>query len=376
MESTELPCTNHVCMMQAVGRLGWDKRPIPAEPEPYEVVIAPKKTGICGSDMHVFLSESAGKDASTKPIVLGHESAGIVTKVGSKVTTLKVGDRVAMEPGKYCLRCEFCKSGSYSQCQNVKFAAAEGIDGTLQAYYSLPADVCYKLPDSMSLEEGALIEPLAVAVMVIVSVAQMPHNANVAVFGAGPVGLLTMAVAKALGARRILAIDVQQQRLAFAKDYAATDIHVSVPRNAGEESIAYAQRHAQVISDKFCLDQPGRGIDLVIDCSGAPVCIQTGIFLAKRRGTYVQVGAGTPNVLVPMVTVLVKELRIKGSLRYGPGCYDMAIDLVHQGRIQLKPLITHRFPFSQADLAFKTTKDGVGPDGKLAIKTIIDGPLD
>ncbi|CAK7217868.1 hypothetical protein SCUCBS95973_003293 [Sporothrix curviconia] len=223
----------------------------------------------------------AGKDASNKPIVLGHESAGIITKVGSKVTTLKVGDRVAMEPGKYCLRCEFCKAGSYSQCQNVKCAAAEGVDGTLHAYYSLPADVCYKLPDSMSLEEGAL---------------------------------------------------------------------------------------------------PGRGIDLVIDCSGAPVCIQTGIFLAKRRGTYVQVGAGTPNVLVPMITVFVKELRIKGSLRYGPGCYGpgcygMTIDLVHQGRVQLKPLITHRFPFNQADLAFKTTKDGVGPDGKLAIKTIIPRTL-
>lgn len=206
--------------------------------------------------------------------------------------------------------------------------------------------------------------------MVINSVAQMSHNANVAVFGAGPVGLLTMAVAKALGARRILAIDVQKQRLAFAKEYAATDIHSSLPKEAGEDNITYAQRHAQAISAKFGLDAPGRGMDLVVDCSGAEVCIQTGIFLTKRRGTYVQVGAGKPNILIPMVTVLVKEIRIKGSLRYGPGCYDMAIDLVHQGRVQLKQLITHRFPFNQADLAFKTTNDGVGPDGKIAIKTI------
>ncbi|KAL1904855.1 hypothetical protein Sste5344_009381 [Sporothrix stenoceras] len=374
MEPANLPSANYVCIMQAKGKLGWESRALLTEPGPYEVVVAPQKTGICGSDMHVFLSESAGKDASKKPIVLGHESAGFVTNVGSQVTTLKVGDRVAMEPGKYCLRCEFCKGGSYSQCQDVKFAAAEGIDGTLQSYYSLPADVCYKLPDGISLEEGALIEPLAVAIMVVSSVAQMPHNANVTVFGAGPVGLLTMAVAKALGARRILAIDVQEQRLAFAKEYAATDIHSSLPKEAGEDSITYAQRHAQAISDKFGLDAPGRGMDLVMDCSGAEVCIQTGIFLTKRRGTYVQVGAGMPNVLVPMVTVLVKEIRIKGSLRYGPGCYDMAIDLVHQGRVQLKQLITHRFPFNQADLAFKTTKDGVGPDGRVAIKTIIDGP--
>ncbi|EXJ77295.1 hypothetical protein A1O3_10453 [Capronia epimyces CBS 606.96] len=337
---------------------------------PSSVVVAPKKTGICGSDMHVFLDGVAGESKFEDPLILGHESAGVVAKVGSRVTTLKVGDRVAIEPGICCLRCEFCKGGEYGQCGDLKFAAADGFDGTLQGFFTIPADCCYKLPANVSMEEGALVEPLAVAVMAVHSVAKMPHNANVAVFGAGPVGLLTMAVAKALGARRILAIDVQPHRLEFAKGYAATDIHVASPKEPGEDNMTYSKRHAKIIMDKFGFGERGEGIDLVVECSGAEVCVQTGIWLVKRRGTYVQVGAGPANNLIPMSIFVNKEVKMIGSLRYGPGCYAMAIDLVRQGRLNLKPLLTHRFPFADAMLAFETTRKGTGPDGKMAIKTI------
>ncbi|KAJ5379851.1 uncharacterized protein N7496_002279, partial [Penicillium cataractarum] len=339
------------------------------------VVVAPKKTGLCGSDMHIFLEGRAGESVFDKPLILGHEAAGVVAKVGSQVTNLKIGDRVAMEPGICCMRCEFCKSGSYGQCGDFKFAAADGFDGTLQGFFSIPADFCYKLPENVSMEEGALVEPLAVAVMAVESVAKMPHNANVAVFGAGPVGLLTMAVAKALGARRILAIDVQPHRLDFAKDYAATDIHVALPKEAGEDNMTYAKRHGKAIMEKFGFGERGEGIDLVVECSGAEVCVQTGIWLVKRRGTCVQVGAGPANNLIPMSIFVNKEVRLIGSLRYGPGCYTLAVDLVRQGRINLKPLLTHRFPFAEASKAFETTSKGRGPDGKMAIKTIIDGPI-
>ncbi|KAL2838648.1 hypothetical protein BJY01DRAFT_257992 [Aspergillus pseudoustus] len=210
--------------------------------------------------------------------------------------------------------------------------------------------------------------------MAVHSVAKMPHNANVAVLGAGPVGLLTMAVAKALGARRILAIDVQPQRLEFAKQYAATDVHLAIPKEEGEDMMAYSKRHGKHILEKFGFGERGEGIDLVVECSGAEVCVQTGIWIVKRRGTCIQVGAGPANNLIPMSIFVNKEVRLIGSLRYGPGCYALAVDLVQQGRINLKPLITHHFPFKDASEAFKTTKAGKGPDGKMAIKTIIDGP--
>ncbi|KAI8261389.1 hypothetical protein K4K56_006121 [Colletotrichum sp. SAR 10_98] len=212
------------------------------------------------------------------------------------------------------------------------------------------------------------IEPLAVAVMAVSSVAKMKHNANVAVFGAGPVGLLTMAVAKALGARRILAVDVNEQRLDFAKDYCATEVHAAIPKNSGEDNMSYSKRHAFEIMKKFGLGERGEGIDLVVECSGAEVCVQTGIWLAKRRGMFVQVGAGPAYNLIPMSILVNKEITVKGSLR-------LAIDLVRQGRINLKPLLTHRFPFKDAAKAFKAMQNGKGDDGKVTIKVIIDGPL-
>ncbi|KAI8265354.1 hypothetical protein K4K58_011389 [Colletotrichum sp. SAR11_239] len=254
------------------------------------------------------------------------------------------------------------------QCGDFKFAAADGFDGTLQGFFTIPADFCYRLPESMSFEEGALIEPLAVAVMAVSSVAKMKHNANVAVFGAGPVGLLTMAVAKALGARRIVAADVNEQRLDFAKGYCATDVHAAIPKNSGEDNMSYSKRHALEIMKKLGLGERGEGIDLVVECSGADVCVQTGIWLAKRRGMFVQVGAGPANNLIPMSILVNKEITVKGSLR-------LAIDLVRQGRINLKPLLTHRFPFKDAAKAFKAMQNGKGDDGKVTIKVIIDGPL-
>ncbi|KAL3461872.1 chaperonin 10-like protein [Aspergillus heterothallicus] len=374
MEDTKIPFENNACVMMALGELKVEKRPLPKEPGPFDVIVAPKKTGLCGSDMHIFLEGRAGESVFDRPLILGHESAGVVAKVGSRVKSLKVGDRVAMEPGICCLRCEFCLGGSYGQCGDFQFAAADGFDGTLQGFFAIPEQFCYKLPPSVSMAEGALVEPLAVAVMAVHSVAKMPHNANVAVLGAGPVGLLTMAVAKALGARRILAIDVQPQRLEFAKGYAATDVHLAIPKEQDEDLTSYSKRHGKHILEKFGFGERGEGIDLVVECSGAEVCVQTGIWIVKRRGTCIQVGAGPANNLIPMSIFVNKEVRLVGSLRYGPGCYALAVDLVQQGRIKLKPLITHQFSFEDASEAFKTTKAGKGPDGKMAIKTIIDGP--
>lgn len=143
----------------------------------------------------------------------------------------------------------------------------------------------------------------------------------------------------------------------------------------GEARIDYSRRTATEMKEKLGLADAGpNGVDTVIEATGAEVCIQTGYFLAKAGGTYVQVGMGAPNVQIPIVLLLVKELVIKGSFRYGPGDYALAIALVGQGKIDLKPLVTHRFKFEDAKLAFEVNRKGKSEDGKGVIKAIISGP--
>ncbi|ELU45705.1 cytochrome b2 (L-lactate ferricytochrome C oxidoreductase) [Rhizoctonia solani AG-1 IA] len=294
--------------------------------------------------------------------------------VGSKVKNLKPGDQVALEPGQSCATCEYCKSGRYHLCADMVFAATPPYDGTLARYYKLRSDIAYKLPPNMSLEDGAMIEPTAVAVHSVSTLAKFQPEQSIAVFGAGPVGILCMAVAKALGARRIVAIDIAPHRLEFAKNYAATDAFLPPKMEEGESKPAYSARAAALLKKEFGLSDRGdNSVDVVIDASGAEVCVQMGFHIIRVGGTYVQVGMG-PDAQVPFGVMMVKELTVRGSFRYGPGDYQLAIALVSQGKVDLKPLVTHRFEFTDAVAAFNTTKTGKGPDGKGVIKAIINGP--
>jgi len=325
--------------------------------------------------VHYLVHGRIGDFVVSDPMVLGHESSGVVFKVGSKVKNLKPGTNVAMEPGYGCRVCDACKAGRYNLCPEMIFAATPPYDGTLARYYKLPADFCYPLPDNLSLEDGAMMEPLSVGVHSVATIGQLKAGQNVAVFGAGPVGLLCMAVAKALGARRIISVDIVQSRLEFAKSYVATDIYLPSKPKENESRMEYSKRSARELQTALSFEERGpTAIDLVIDASGAEVCIQTGMLIAKHGGTFVQVGMGNAEVQVPITIALVKELQIKGSFRYGPGDYPLAINLVAQGRIDLKPLVTHRFTFDEAKTAFQTNKQGKSGDGKAVIKAIISGP--
>ncbi|RXK35025.1 hypothetical protein M231_07728 [Tremella mesenterica] len=344
---------------------------IPQECGPWEAIVCPKRNGICGSDMHIYLTAKCSRGPVNIPFILGHECAGIVCAVGENVKNVKPGDRVALEPGEACLRCVDCKAGHYNQCEFMRFASDGFNDGTLQGFYRLPADLCHKLPDNMTLEEGALMEPLSVAVHAVNEIAKMRPGKNVIVFGAGPIGLVSVA----LGAKRIIAVNTAQDRLDFAKKYAATDIHAAAPMEPGETRAEYSIRHAEIIREKFGLSARGStGIDYVFECSGAEVCIQTGLRLLKHRGSFVQVGFSRSDMSVPWNLINVRELNVTGTFRYGAGVYEMAIDLVSRGLVDVKPLLTHRYPFSQTLEAFATSKNGKGPDGEVAIKVMIDGP--
>ncbi|KAA1466332.1 xylitol dehydrogenase [Dentipellis sp. KUC8613] len=361
-------------VLHGIDNVAYEERPVPQIGDD-DVLVEVKKTGICGSDVHYLAHGRIGDFVVENPMVLGHESAGVVNKVGKSVKSVKVGDRVAMEPGVSCRKCEECKRGRYQLCPDMAFAATPPYDGTLARYYRLPADLVYPLPANLTLEDGAMMEPLSVAVHSVSTLAQLRPNQTVAIFGCGPVGLLCMAVAKAFGASRIVAIDIVPSRLEFAKSYAATETFLPPKPEAGESKIAYSKRSAAVMKQQLNIEDRGdKAIDVVLDASGAEVSIQTALFIAKIGGIFIQVGMGQPEITIPITLLLAKELTVKGSFRYGPGDYHLAIALAAQGKVDLKRMVTHRFAFTDAVTAFQATKAGKSEDGKPLIKAVISGP--
>ena len=290
-------------------------------------------------------------------MVLGHESSGIVVEAGSLVKTLQPGDKVALEPGVPCRSCDRCKEGKYNLCAEMAFAATPPFDGTLAKYYVLPEDFCYKLPETVSLEEGALLEPLSVAVH-IVRQSALKHGNTIVVFGAGPVGLLCCAVAKAFGASKVVSVDIQQSRLDFAARF--TGAATFTP-----DSKATAQENASRLIKENDL---GEGADTVIDASGAEPSIQAGIHVLRTGGTYVQGGMGRPDISFPIMSACTREITVRGSFRYGPGDYQLGLSLIASGKIDVKQLITKTYAFDQAEQAFEDVKAGKG------IKIVIEGP--
>nr|XP_019010898.1 chlorophyll synthesis pathway protein BchC [Kwoniella pini CBS 10737]OCF49679.1 chlorophyll synthesis pathway protein BchC [Kwoniella pini CBS 10737] len=355
-------------------KTGYEEQPIP-EVGPDEVLIEIKKTGICGSDVHFYNTGAMGLVKLQEPMCLGHESSGIIVQLVGK-GTIQLGDKVALEPGVTCRMCTDCRGGCYQICEHMVFAAyPPSRGGTLQRYYKLPADLVYKLPESVGLEYGAMMEPLSVAVHAIANKGQLRTGYNVIIFGAGPVGLLAMGVAKGLGANRIVAVDINKERLQFAKRYAATDIYIPIKQNEGESRPQYSLRAAQDLLLTLGIPTRGPGsIDLVMDATGAEVCIQMGLNAVRPGGTYVQTGFGPPDIQIPLFRVTTEEITIKGGWRYGNGDYPLAIDLVNRGLVNLEPLLTHTFKFKDALEAFEITKAGKDKNGKFVIKCVIDGP--
>ncbi|KAE9397113.1 GroES-like protein [Gymnopus androsaceus JB14] len=356
-------------VLRSIEDVVYEDRPVPDSVSDTEVLVAIKKTGICGSDVHYYVHGKIGDFVVKSPMVLGHESAGVIHKVGSKVKHVKVGDRVAVEPGSTCRTCDACKSGRYNLCPDIVFAATPPYDGTLARYYRVSAELAYPLPDNLSLEDGAMMEPLSVGVHSVSTLGKFKFGESILVLGCGPVGLLCMAVAKALGAKRIIAADI------FAKNYVGSIPYLPVSPNKDESKLDYSKRNSENMKQTLGIEDRGpNAIDLVIDASGAEVSIQTGLYTVRTGGTMVQVGMGNPNIQIDLSQLMTKEVAFKGSFRYTHGDYPLAISLVAQGKVDLKPLVTHRYNFNDAIAAFKATRAGKSEDGKDVIKAVISGP--
>jgi D-xylulose reductase len=336
--------------------VAFEERPVPELVDSRSVKVQVKKTGICGSDVHFYVHGNMGDYVVREPMVLGHESAGTVMEVGDDVQDLKVGDNVAMEPGVPSRFSKEYKTGHYNRCPHMKFAATPPVDGTLCKYYVLPEDFLVKLPEHVSLEEGAMVEPTAVAVHAVKQLGVTPMS-NVVVFGAGPIGLLCAAVCASYGATTICCVDLLDSKLKLAKNFGAS--HGFKPEK-GDTIEQSAQKIKEVI---------GCAPDICIDATGAEASVNTGVEALGNGGTYCQVGMGKTDFINFAITrIATKEINFKGSFRYDYGDYELATKLIADGKIPVKQLITHRVKFAQAADAYQLVLQGQ------AVKCVIDGP--
>ncbi|CAA21910.1 Sorbitol dehydrogenase [Schizosaccharomyces pombe] len=340
-----------------------EDRPGQTLTDDHQVKVAIKATGICGSDVHYWKEGGIGDFILKKPMILGHESAGVVVEVGKGVSSLKPGDPVAVEPGCVCRLCDYCRSGRYNLCPHMEFAATPPYDGTLRTYYITTEDFCTKLPKQISVEEGALFEPMSVAVHAMTR-GNLKCGSRVLVMGCGTVGLLMMAVAKAYGAIDIVAVDASPSRVEFAQKYVGAKPFTPIAAKENESLPDYAQRYKQAIIEKY------GEFDFAVDATGVGICIHTAVLALKRGGTFVQAGNGKPVIDFPINHIINYEINVLGSFRYAHGCYKQSLFLVSNGLVDVKPLITHRFAFKDALKAYETVASG--EEGVL--KVIIGGP--
>ena len=198
-------------VMLGIGEMGFEERDIPQVKDD-EVLVKLEYVGICGSDLHYYETGAIGDYVVEPPFVLGHEPGGTVVEVGKNVTHLKAGDRVALEPGKTCGHCEFCKTGRYNLCPDVVFFATPPVDGVFQEYVAHEADLCFKLPNNVSTLEGALIEPLAVGFHAAIQ-GDAHLGQKAVVMGAGCIGLVSMMALKARGVSEVYVVDIMEKRL-------------------------------------------------------------------------------------------------------------------------------------------------------------------
>jgi L-iditol 2-dehydrogenase len=313
------------------------------QPANDEVCLTMGPVGICGSDVHFWQDGQIGDYIVKEPLVLGHESAGTVCAVGSDVKHLQVGDRVALEPGYSCSTCTACMGGRYNICPEGKVLSAPPVHGSLSQYFCHKAMWCFKLPDHVSLEEGALLEPLSVAVQACKR-GKLSFGQNVLVCGAGPIGLVSMMVAKAGGAT-VTITDISEKRLTKAKEMGADKtFHVT-----SEDSRETAESIVELSGYS----------DLTIECTGVESSIGAGIWATKPGGSYAQVGYGNAEVNFPIVAVGIREIDVYGVFRYA-NCYPTALALVASGAVKVKSLVSHRFPLKEAVKAFEVAKAGTG----------------
>lgn len=329
-----------VAVLAGIGKIVIEERPIPV-PKDNEVLVKIKHVGICGSDLHYYENGRIGDFIVSNPLILGHESSGIIVEKGKNVTNVDIGDTVALEPGHTCGKCEYCKSGKYNLCPDVIFMATPPVDGAFAEYVAFPADMAFKLPDDMDTMEGALIEPLAVAFHAVKQ-GDAHIGQTAAILGTGCIGLVTLMTLKAIGISEIYTTEIVPKRMKKAQELGA---YKSFDDNATD------------IVEEIMNQTNGKGVDLVFETAGSSVTARQTVELVKRGGTIVMVGLASDNSIpFDFNKLITKEASIKTVFRYR-NLYPAAISAVAAGIIPIKEIVTDVFKFQDIVSAIKYSSE-------------------
>ena len=303
---------------------------------PGEVLVRVAACGICGSDVHGYDGSSGRR---IPPIVMGHEAAGRIAAVGAEVKGFAVGDRVTFDSTIYCGACGPCRRGEVNLCDSRQVLGVSCSDyrraGAFAEYVAVPSRIVYRLPDSLSFAEAAMLEAVAVAVHAV-SLAQVSSSSTALVLGAGMIGLLVVQALRVSGCSRVLVADIDSSRLKLAQDVGATAV-----LSAGAGLIA------QVLPLSG-----GAGVDLAVEAVGRNETVGAAIESVRKGGTVVLVGNISPEVTLPLQKVVTRQIRLQGSCA-SAGEYPQAIQLLATGAIQVKPLITAVAPLGDGPQWFE-----------------------
>lgn len=328
---------NHAAVLHAPHDVRIEERTIP-RPGPREVLVEVKAVGVCGSDVHWYEHGRIGALVVRAPLVLGHEVSGIIVELGADVTKHTVGDRVALEPGIPCGACHECRAGRYNLCPDVRFFGTPPIDGAFANYVTIHEDFAFTLPAHLSFDAGALIEPLAVGIWACRK-ARLEGGDQVLITGAGPIGLLAMQTALALGAAEVTITDLNPRRLALARQTGATralDVSETPLTKAGVEA------------------------DVLIECTGHPQVLLDGIRALRPASRAVIVGMGpSDEMLVPLSFIQRREIWLTGTFRYA-NTYPAAIALAAVGRVNLDAIVTGYYGLHETTQALEAGRHDAG----------------
>lgn len=318
-------------------------------PEAGQVKIKVKYCGICGSDLHGYTGASGRK---IPPMVMGHEFSGVVTELGKGVKKFKVGDRVSVLPVEYCCECEFCKRGAVNICANRRNLGVLDVDGAFTEYICMNEKFVYALPDNVSDEEGALLEPLSVAHHAV-GLAQPIKNNNVLIAGTGTIGLLIVMLVKAAGAAKIVVTDLSEDRLSLARKLGA-DITV----NPAVQDLDATLKEAGIRNN----------IHVAIECVGATPTCQTTVDYVKIQGRIVWVGNAAKMITVNMQNIVTQELKIFGSYAFTEEDFSSSLRLLAERKLPAAEIITRIVTLEHATETFEELTKGGSKD----IKVLVD----
>lgn len=334
-------------VMTAPGKIEFCEVPVP-DPKPGEALIKIMKIGVCGSDIHVYHGEHP---FTSYPVTQGHEVSGLVEKLGEGVTGLTVGQKVTIQPQVVCGECYPCRHGKYNLCESLKVMGFQ-TTGVASHYFAVDAKKVTPLPEDMSLDEGAMIEPLAVAVHAVRRAGDVSGQ-DICVLGAGPIGILVAQAAKGMGARRVMITDVSGLRLDKAKECGADFCVNTKEKDFGE-----------ALTECFGPDKA----DVIYDCAGNNITMGQAIAHARKGSTIILVAVFAGQASVDLAVLNDHELDLNTSMMYRTEDYATAIDLVNQGKVQLKPLISKHFAFKDYLEAYKF----IDENRESTMKVIID----